>query len=313
MNSPPFEGPLALLGTAVSMLSQPIVITDFRQAENPVVYVNPAFTALTGYTEAEAIGRNCRFMQGPGTDRRVLAEIRAAVAQGVPIRRELLNYRRDGSAFWNELTIDPVRDSSGTITHMVGVQRDRSELHAAIEQRIDAEQKLATITANMPGFVFRITADAEGKIALSYVSFSLARMLGLPEDETLDQAQVLALIHQADRPKVHQAILESMQSMTPLHAEMRLVSLQGEERWVRAISAPKKLEDGTVVWDGLAVDIDAEKSSELRLAYLTGFDPLTGLSTARSSTACCTRRSNVVLRGGHRSRCSTWHWTISGR
>jgi len=114
---------------ASAVLSCPsgIVITDPIKADNPIVFVNPAFTELTGYSSAEAIGRNCRFLQGLLTDRKVISEIREAVGQGRSIRRELLNYRKDGAQFWTDLAINPTRDGSGDLVGFVGVLSDLTE------------------------------------------------------------------------------------------------------------------------------------------------------------------------------------------
>ncbi len=90
----------------------------------PLVWVNPAFTATTGYTAAEVLGTNCRFLQGLGTDREAVARIRAAVDDGRTVGETLLNFRKDGTAFWNQLTISPVHDDHGMLTHFVGVQAD---------------------------------------------------------------------------------------------------------------------------------------------------------------------------------------------
>lgn len=100
---------------ASAVLSCPsgIVITDPCRAGNPIVFVNQAFTDLTGYSSAEALGRNCRFLQGHSSDQRVIAELREALARGRPIRREILNYRKDGTQFWTDLAISPTFDRSG--------------------------------------------------------------------------------------------------------------------------------------------------------------------------------------------------------
>ncbi len=117
---------------ALATASRSIILTDGTQPNNPIVFVNDAFTNITGYSQEEAIGRNCRFLQGPGTDQGVVAEIREALANGRSIRREVLNYRKNGEAFWNDLTIDPVRDKAGKVTSFIGIQHDETRCHAAL-------------------------------------------------------------------------------------------------------------------------------------------------------------------------------------
>jgi PAS domain S-box-containing protein len=102
-------------------------VTDPRLPGNPIVWVNPAFEALTGYSAAEAVGRNCRFLQGPETDAAAVDRIRQGLAGTAQFTETLRNYRADGTSWWNELTISAVLDGSGAVTHFVGVQIDASE------------------------------------------------------------------------------------------------------------------------------------------------------------------------------------------
>ena len=101
-----------------------VTITDPDREDNPLIYVNEGFESITGYTAAESTGRNCRFPQGENTDPETVAEIRAAVDAEEPVAVELLNYRKDGTEFWNELTIAPVRDDDGNVVNFVGFQQD---------------------------------------------------------------------------------------------------------------------------------------------------------------------------------------------
>ena len=101
---------------------QSFIITDCRMAGNPIVYASQAFLELTGYPVHRVLGRNCRFLQGPGTDPVIVAKIRRAVDNGEDISIRLLNYRCDGSTFWNHLMITPIHDVSGNLINFVGVQ-----------------------------------------------------------------------------------------------------------------------------------------------------------------------------------------------
>ena len=112
---------------AVERTRMPMVVTDPRQPDNPIVLANRAFLDLTGYGPDEVIGRNCRFLQGEATDPETVAEVRRAAAEGRECMVELLNYRKDGSAFWNRLFISPVRDSDGELIYYFASQQDISE------------------------------------------------------------------------------------------------------------------------------------------------------------------------------------------
>jgi PAS domain S-box-containing protein len=101
----------------------------------PLIYVNPAFERITGYSAAEVLGYNCRFLQGNKTSQPAIAQLRAAIKAGEHCTVILLNYRKDETPFWNELTISPIYDDDGNLTHFVGIQAD-------ISDRIKAEQSL---------------------------------------------------------------------------------------------------------------------------------------------------------------------------
>ncbi len=113
-----------------------ILLVDACQADMPVVYVNRGFERLTGYSRDEALGRNCRFLQGADTSPEARVQLRRALQQQEEACVLLRNYRRDGSAFWNELTVGPVFDDAGVCTHFFGIQHD-------ISRQIDSENQLA--------------------------------------------------------------------------------------------------------------------------------------------------------------------------
>ncbi|WP_233740841.1 PAS domain-containing protein [Halobaculum saliterrae] len=101
-----------------------ITITDPSQEDNPLIYANDRFTELTGYAEDEAVGSNCRFLQGEHTDPDPVAQMREAIDAEEPVTVELRNYSKDGTEFWNRVSIAPVRNDEGAVTNYVGFQRD---------------------------------------------------------------------------------------------------------------------------------------------------------------------------------------------
>ncbi len=103
---------------------QPMVLTDPHLADHPMIAVNPAFESLTGYSAGETVGRNCRFLQGEGTDVDTTRRIRRCLAERRGCIEWVVNYRRDGARFWNLLFISPVFAADGTLLHFFGNQRD---------------------------------------------------------------------------------------------------------------------------------------------------------------------------------------------
>lgn len=123
---------LRLYARALDAAINGIVITDATLPDHPIIYANSGFVRLTGYPLDAIIGRNCRFLQGPDTDPAARATIRTALAAGSPCRVVMRNYRLDGTPFWNELTISPVADTAGRVTHFIGVQADVTELRETL-------------------------------------------------------------------------------------------------------------------------------------------------------------------------------------
>ncbi len=112
-----------------------MIVTDPNRADNPIIFSNRAFLEMTGYSSEEIIGTNCRFLQGPETDRAVVQSIREAIDERVDISTEILNYRKDGSTFWNALFISPVYNDAGDLIYFFASQLD-------ISRRRDAEDAL---------------------------------------------------------------------------------------------------------------------------------------------------------------------------
>lgn len=166
---------LRLLERAISASSNGIIITDARQSDNPMIYVNPGFERMTGYRAGEVLGKNGRFLEGPEADQPALEHLRSAIKAGSECVVNLRNYRKDGRLFWNELSISPVRDSEGRLTHYIGVQTDTTErkrtedalqqqfqrtlllkqITQEIRQSLDSQQIVQT-TATQVGRAFRV-------------------------------------------------------------------------------------------------------------------------------------------------------------
>jgi len=135
---------LHLRDRAIKAVSQGIFITDPNQPDNPIIYASPGAELMTGYRAEELVGRNCRFLQGAQTDPARVAEVRQAIRAGRECSVELLNYRKDGTPFWNALFINPVRDDQGRLVHFIGVQADVTEQHQ-LEDQLRQAQKLESI------------------------------------------------------------------------------------------------------------------------------------------------------------------------
>ena len=142
---------------AVRATRMPMVITDPALPDNPIVFANEAFQVLTGYTRSEIIGANCRFLQGPDTDRAQVGRVRAAISEGMAVAVDLLNYRKDGSTFWNALYLSPVHNDQGEVIYFFASQMD-------VTQRIEAQETIAKQNAIIEAEVERRTSDLKAAL-----------------------------------------------------------------------------------------------------------------------------------------------------
>lgn len=160
-----------------SICASPIstVVTDARAEDNPIIAANAAFEHLTGYGTREIIGRNCRFLAGPDTEREATALLRAAIHDGRPVLAELLNYRRDGSRFRNAVMVAPLFDSAGELRFFVGSQMDVTQSSGATAgaRRHQAKALVGRLTSRQQQVLREMT--------LGYRNKQIADHLGLSE------------------------------------------------------------------------------------------------------------------------------------
>ena len=136
-----------------------IVISDYEREDNPLVYVNEAFERITGYQRSAVIGNNCRFLQGTDSDEDAIETMRRAIEREESVTVELVNYRRDGESFWNEVTLAPIHDETGRVTSFVGFQNDvtaRKEAELALE---DERRDLDRLLSRIRGVLRDVTQD----------------------------------------------------------------------------------------------------------------------------------------------------------
>ncbi len=175
---------LLLLKVALEQTNTGIVISDARQPDCPLIYVNRPFEQLSGYSAEEVIGRNCRFLQGRGTEPAAVSQLRDAVRNGTECRVVIKNYRKDGALFWNELRISPVRDHLGRLTHFVGMQNDITErIRSEKTQRRLARYNKLLLESTAEGIY---GMDLRGN--LTFVNPSATAILGLDDSDVLGKS-----------------------------------------------------------------------------------------------------------------------------
>lgn len=138
------EEDLRLRDRAIQAVSEGILIIDPVQPDAPIIFASPSFEKITGYSAAEALGRNCRFLQGPDSDKNSAVQLEEAIHSGRRCSVEILNYRKDGTPFWNAMSISPIRNDRGELTHFVVVQADVTA-RRSLEEQARQSQKMEAI------------------------------------------------------------------------------------------------------------------------------------------------------------------------
>lgn len=222
--------------SAVRATRMPMLITDPRQDDNPIVFANAAFSKLTGFEHHEIIGRNCRFLQGPLTDRAEVARLRDAIQHCKPIELELLNYRKDGSTFWNRLLVSPVYDDDGTLTYFFASQFDvtleRERLVRLEQDRETLEVKIARreaeLLASAAKLNFALNAGRLGSwtllldTGLLEASDGCKENFGRPTDLPFSYEDLQEAVHPEDRQMRDEAVAAAVRDGTPLDIEYRI-------------------------------------------------------------------------------------------
>jgi PAS domain S-box-containing protein len=291
------ETGLRLRDQAIATVSEGIVIAGPRQADYGIIYANAGFERLTGYTFDEIRGRNCHFLQGQETDPATVATIRTALKEHRACAVEILNYRKDGTSFWNALSISPVKDPEGKVTHFVGVQQDinarkqaeeelrkaRAELEVRVEERTrdlsqanqalkeqivereqaetslrESEQRFRLLGEGILDQVW--TANPVGQ--LDYVNGRTLRYFGRTLAEGMKQGWQ-DVVHPEDLPVCAEHWTRSLQTGENYEVEFRLRRADGTYRWHLARATAGRDPDGQIIkWFGTNTDIDDRKQAE---------------------------------------------------
>jgi PAS domain S-box-containing protein len=230
-----------LLDRAVAASSNGIVITDPKGPDNPIVYVNPAFEKISGYTAEEARGQNCRFLQGAYRDQPVLDELRAALREERECRVVLRNYRKDGTPFWNELYVSPVHDDGGRLTNFVGVQNDITERRRIEESLRESEERFRATFEHAA--VGAAQVGTEGRWLR--VNRRLCEIVGYGREELLEMT-FQDITHPDD--------LDEDLALVRRLLEGELQTYTMEKRYLRKV--------GSEVWVNLTVSLVRDSSGE---------------------------------------------------
>ena len=263
---------------AVRATRMPMVISNPRLPDNPIVFVNDAFCRLTGYPREEIVGRNCRFLQGPDTDRDTVARLRAGVDNREPVRIDILNYRKTGETFWNRLLMAPVRDATGEVAYfftsqvdvtlererLAGLETHNAALMAEVSDRLHTEEEN---TARL-----HFAAEA-GRLGIWEQDLRTGELIAsgiTKENFGRDRAQdftvhdLEASVHPDDRASRHAARMRSVEDGADYDVEYRVVTAEGATRWVNMRARVTRDSTRALRMAGVSLDITARKLADIR-------------------------------------------------
>ena len=280
------EEALRLRDRAIAASSNGIIITDPNQPDNPIIYANPAFTSMTGYSAREILGHNCRFLQGTEREQPALEELRAALRDGRRCKVVLKNYKKDGAPFWNELSISPVRNREGKLVNFIGVQEDVTRRKRAEEELRKSEERFRSLVQYASDIITIIGPEG----IIRYQSPSIERILGY-EPEELIGTNAFDYVHREDTEQVRSAFAEALenQEVSP-PVEFRFRHEDGSWRFLEAVGN-NLLADPAM--SGMVVnsrDVTERKQAEGERAQL-----LVREQVARSQAEAARQRLRAIL------------------
>ncbi|MEK1941386.1 MAG: EAL domain-containing protein [Pseudomonas sp.] len=259
---------LALANLALEASPLGISIADARQPDLPLIYCNPMFERITGYSRAEVLGQNCRFLQSDDRNQSELHLLRAALQRGDGAQVVVRNYRKNGTPFWNEITLSPLRDDRG-ISHYIALQNDvtsRERMAAEVASRREEllrQTHLLTQTeaiADIGGWVLEVPGLD------MYWSEGCFRLYELdPSGATPDFNQAIGYLDKEGQATAQRTLTETMSDGRPFDVEVRLITARGNSRFLRVMGLAE-MDDGNVIRIyGAIQDISARKHTEQQL------------------------------------------------
>lgn len=250
--------PCSIFKQAIEDTASGLVICDARQPHLPIVYASPSFELLTGYTAREVLGQSCRFMQGDDTQQIGIANIRVAIAQGTGCKVLLRNYHKSGRAFWNELTLSPIKDESGAVTYYVATQVDISHYLETFKALQESELRYQHLYEETPAMLHSL--DGEGCIVS--VSYYWLEKLGYKQQEVIGKP-ISAFLTKASNGKM--AKVRSQMQPDNIHRDLpcQLIKKDGQCLDALLSTVAEGRPDGRPVSAlGVLVDITERKKAQ---------------------------------------------------
>ncbi len=262
-----------LLQKAIDQTGVGVVLSNPRLQDNPLIYVNKGFEEVTGYSADEVIGRNCRFLQGEQTKQEDVQIIREAIRAQRPCEVEILNYKKNGEPFWNELQLTPLFDKQGVLEYFIGIQKDVTVRKQAQEARILYEKVFHN---TMQGVMI---TDQDSNILL--VNNAFTKITGYSIQEAIGKKPTMLSSGKQTAP-FYQQLWQDIHEKGQWEGELWNKRKNGEiyPEFLN-ISEVRNKEEKVTNYVAVFTDITESKNREKQLAKMSMRDALTGVGNRR--------------------------------
>jgi len=250
-------------------------------AEGRYLYVNPAHERTLCVSADTVVGTVL-----PDSHVAVKAALEQVVATGKAVELVCQSVAVGSVTEFHDVCLTPEFDDTGKLVGVLGIGRNMTATYLAQQEQAILQEHITAVASSVPGFLFTIRAESDGRTYFPWASAGVGGMFGLSPEDIRDDAAVLrARYHPEDLAHIRGLMLESESSLNPFRAEVRINHPDHGQRWIEIRSTPKRTADGATEWHGLMLDIDERKRHQLRAAaytselqYVAHHDPLTGLS-----------------------------------
>lgn len=251
---------LHTLSLVASHTQEGVLITD---ETGLIMWANDAFKELTGYSGEEIIGkRPGSFLQGSETSQETRQQIRQGLIARKSIRVELVNYRKDGSRYWNELKIDPILSAEGDIEGFIGIQNDVTPRYKAAQLLAASEDQLRRLINSVPGAVVKYKLKVNGADEVLYVSNGASDIWELNVDEVFDLPRLGEMVYPEDEEQMNSSITHSSETQSLWDHTWRIKTVSGKTKWLNGRGKPFKDENGDIIWDTIVTDVTSIKLAQ---------------------------------------------------
>lgn len=254
---------LDLLSRVASETQNMVIITDSRER---IEWVNKAFTQITGYSKDEALGKNPgNLLQGPETDEQTVKRIAQKIREKKSFSEEILNYTKEGKAYWLKMDVTPITDEKGNVSQFFSIQEDITEQKNTLQQFKEKESQLRNMANNVDGMIHQYRRYPDGQEEFVYISEGIRELHEITPEEAIESSELLwSQIDDDHIDEVRASVTESAKQMTKWDQKWKIETPSGKEKWIHGRGTPRKLEDGSILWDTILLDITKQEQAKKR-------------------------------------------------